>query len=76
MSSHAGQSGYATSDQNSMVASSMTPNGVRISTTLSDSIASSDSWSKVDLVNSPIKTERVLGMDVEEIDKLEKETGK
>eukprot|EP00973_Karenia_brevis_P061197 8509697-Karenia_brevis.AAC.1 len=63
MGSHACQSGYATSSQSTVAASSMTPNRVRISTTRSESVASSDSWSKVDFVNSPIKTERDLEMD-------------
>eukprot|EP00973_Karenia_brevis_P076130 10574065-Karenia_brevis.AAC.1 len=55
----------------------MTPNGVRLwMTTPSESVASSKSWSKVDFVNSPIKTERALEMDVEEIDKSEQEIGK
>eukprot|EP00973_Karenia_brevis_P088760 12310792-Karenia_brevis.AAC.1 len=68
MSSHVGQSGYATINQNATAASPMTPNRVRITTTPSESVASSDSWSKVDFVSSPIKTERDLEMDVEEID--------
>eukprot|EP00973_Karenia_brevis_P015530 2124804-Karenia_brevis.AAC.1 len=47
MSFHMGPSGYATNSQSILVASSMTPNRVRFSkTTPSESIASSDSWSK------------------------------
>eukprot|EP00973_Karenia_brevis_P052562 7301452-Karenia_brevis.AAC.1 len=76
MSSHVGQSGYATSSQSTMGVSSMMPNRARILTTPSESVASSDSWSRVDFLNSPIKTERDLEINVEEIDKMEKETGK
>eukprot|EP00973_Karenia_brevis_P067268 9353873-Karenia_brevis.AAC.1 len=67
MSFHMGPSGYASNRQSTLAAIPMTPNRVRFSaTTPSESVASSDSWRKVDFVNSPkIKTERDLEMDVE-----------